>query len=161
MMDEIKLIMELMKRLPKFEDGRIDYSHSDVAVAVTCFVKYGDEILLLKRSDKVREGKGKWCAVAGYLDELKPAHEKAIEEVEEELGIDRSHIARIKVGKVYKLRKASGKILFIYPVLVELKDKPEIILNWEHTEYRWIKPDELTRFDTVPELDRLFKSVID
>jgi 8-oxo-dGTP pyrophosphatase MutT (NUDIX family) len=159
--DEIELLKELTKNLPRFENGRIDYSRSDVAVTVTCFVKHEDDILLLKRSDKVREGRGKWCAVTGYFDEIKPVYEKAIEEVEEEIGINKSCIVRIEVGKAYKLRKAGGKLLVIYPVLVELENKPEISLDWEHTEYRWIKPDELGKFDVVPELDRVLKRVLD
>jgi len=47
LMDEIELLKSLAGRLPRFEDGRIDYTHSSRAVAVTCFVKCGDEILLL------------------------------------------------------------------------------------------------------------------
>ena len=147
--------------MPRFEDGRIDYSNSDVAVAVTCFVKYEDDILLLKRSSRVREGKGKWCAVTGYFDEIKPVREKAIEELEEEIGISRSHISRIRVGEVYKLKKAGGRLLVIYPVLVELKNKPDITLDWEHTEYKWIKPEELEKFDVLPELDKVLRRILD
>ena len=127
-MDEIELLKSLAGRLPRFEDGRIDYSHSSIAVAVTCFVKCGDEILLLKRSDRVGEGKGKWCAVTGYLDEFKSAREKALEELEEEVGISRGVIERVRVGRVFKLERRE-RVLFIYPVLVELKEKPEIRLN--------------------------------
>jgi 8-oxo-dGTP pyrophosphatase MutT (NUDIX family) len=159
-MEELELLKELTKNLPRFEDGRIDYSNSDVAVTVTCFVKHKDSILLLKRSNRVREGKGKWCAVTGYFDEVKSIGEKAIEEVEEELGIEKSCIARIKVGEVYKLKRA-GKLLVIYPVLVELEKKPEIRLDWEHTEYRWIEPKELEKFDIVLELDRVLRRVLD
>jgi hypothetical protein len=31
-----------------------------------------------------------------------------------------------------------------------LKDEPKIKLGWEHTEYKWIKPEELKIFGTVP-----------
>jgi len=40
---------------------------------------------------------------------------------------------------------------------VDLKKKPDIKLNWEHTEYRWIKPEELKKFDIVPSLDNSLK----
>ncbi len=49
-----KILQEFSEKLPKFPDGRIDYSGSDKAPVLTCFVKFGDKILLLKRSDKVR-----------------------------------------------------------------------------------------------------------
>ena len=38
-------VKELAEKLPRFPDGRIDYSHSDVALVVTCFVKFQDKIL--------------------------------------------------------------------------------------------------------------------
>jgi len=66
--------------------------------------------------------------VTGYLDEFKSAREKALEELEEEVGISRGVIERVRVGRVFKLERRE-RVLFIYPVLVELKEKPEIRLN--------------------------------
>ena len=50
----LAIIKEFANKLPKFPDGRIDYSSSDIAPVITVFVKHKDKILLLKRSDKVR-----------------------------------------------------------------------------------------------------------
>ena len=141
--------------LPRIPDGRIDYSNSHVALTVTAFVKYEDKILLLKRSSKVRTYRGKWCAVTGYLDELKPIRRKALEEVQEELGIHGSSISSISIGKPYEFTDAELSMTWIdHPALLELKNKPDIKLDWEHTEYRWIKPEEMKDFDTVPRLDK-------
>ena len=52
----LEIVKELSKTLPRFPDGRIDYSNSDVAPVVTIFVEYGNKILLLRRSDKVKLG---------------------------------------------------------------------------------------------------------
>ena len=41
----LNLLKELSEKLPKFEDGRIDYSNSDKAPVITVFVKYRDDIL--------------------------------------------------------------------------------------------------------------------
>lgn len=151
---------ELARELPRFPDGRIDYSNSHVALTITAFVKYGDKILLLKRSGKVRTYRGKWCAVTGYLDELKPIRRKALEEVQEELGIRESSISSISIGKPYEFTDAELNITWVdHPILVELKNKPRVELDWEHTEYRWIKPEEMKDFDTVPMLDRSLENV--
>ncbi|HDD36375.1 MAG TPA: hypothetical protein ENF50_02775, partial [Archaeoglobus veneficus] len=83
-----EMLNEVSKKLPKLSDGRIDYSNSDVAPVVTVFVRYNNEILLLKRSNKVRTYKGKWNTVAGYIDEFKPLKEKILEELREEIGVD-------------------------------------------------------------------------
>ena len=95
-------IKEFSKKLPKFPDGRIDYSKSDIAPVITVFVKFKDKILILKRSDKVRVYQNKWNAVAGYLDELKPVREKVLEEIREELGINKNNIFTVHFGQPYE-----------------------------------------------------------
>ncbi len=33
-----------------------------------------------------------------------------------------------------------------------LSDRPEITLDYENEEYTWLTPEEITSFDTVPDL---------
>lgn len=149
-----KVLQEFLEKLPKFPDGRINYSGSDKAPVLTCFVKYKDKILLLKRSDKVRTYQGLWNTVAGYLDEFKSLEEKAREELQEELGITADMIKKIKLGEPYEFSdKKINKTWIIFPVLVELNKEPIIKLDWEHTEYKWINLVDLKKFDIVPNLD--------
>jgi 8-oxo-dGTP pyrophosphatase MutT (NUDIX family) len=156
----LKTIEKFARKLPKFPDGRINYSNSDTAPVATIFIKYRDKILLLKRSDEVREYKGKWNVVAGYLDEFKPFHEKILEEINEETGINESNILSIQFGKQYEFTDEKiNKTWIIHPVLVELRNEPKIKLDWEHTEYKWIKPEELKIFDIVPELDKSWENI--
>jgi len=157
----LKTIEEFSKKLPKFQDGRINYSNSDVAPVITVFIRHKNRILLLKRSEKVLTYKGKWNMVAGYLDELKPIREKIEEEIREELGITENIIHLIKMGEAYEFRDNKiGKTWIIFPVLAEFKNEPEVKLDWEHTEYKWIKPEELENFDIVPNLNESLKRVI-
>ncbi|RLI76564.1 hypothetical protein DRP05_12680 [Archaeoglobales archaeon] len=156
----LEIVEVLGKTLPKLPDGRIDYSNSDIAPVITVFVKHGDEILILKRSDKVRTYKGKWNTVAGYLDEVKPIEYKVLEELREETGVEGNVISKIKFGRPYKfVDNKIKKTWIVFPVLVELKEKIDPKLDWEHTEFRWIKKEELANFDTVPNLDKSFEKV--
>jgi len=161
-MDEqeiLKTIKGFAKKLPKFPDGRIDYSNSDIAPVVTVFAKFKDEILLLKRSDKVRVYQEKWDVVVGYLDELKPIKEKVLEELKEELGIEENVILSIHIGKTHKITDTDiNKTWIICPVIVELKEKPQIKLDWEHTEFKWIKKEKMTTFDILTGLDKTFEN---
>lgn len=157
----LKTVEEFSKKLPKFKDGRIDYSNSDTAPVITVFIKYKDKILLLKRSEKVLTYKGKWNTVAGYLDELKSIQEKIKEEIKEELRIEENIISSVFIGKSYQFKDEKiNKTWIVCPVVVELKNEPEIKLDWEHTEYKWIKPEELDNFDTTPHLNQSLKRVI-
>ena len=105
----------VLEKLPRFKDGRINYSNSNKAPVLMCFVKYKDEILILKRSDKVRVYKNKWNGVGGYLDDDKTVKEKALEEINEELGINKKDVLNIKTGEPYELNdKDVKKTWFIY-----------------------------------------------
>jgi 8-oxo-dGTP diphosphatase len=149
------IVRDFYKKLPKFKDGRIDYSKSDIAPVITVFLEYQDKILLLKRSDKVAAYKNKWNSIAGYLDELKPVKTKVFEELKEEIGLDKKNIESVFIGSSYKFYdKEIQKTWIIFPALVKLKQKVEIRLDWEHISYKWIKPKELSKFDIVPSLEK-------
>lgn len=151
----LTIIKSFHDQLPHFPDGRIDYSHSSQAPVIMCFIQFDDEILLLKRSNKVANYQGKWNGVGGFLDEVKPIEEKVIEEITEELAINPANIARIKLGRLHKLTDPSiSKTWLIQPVLVTTKSKPNIKLDWEHTDYKWVKPQEIKNYDIVPGLDK-------
>lgn len=155
----LNVLMEF-KSLPRFPDGRINYSKSERAPVINCFVKYKDKVLILKRSNKVLAYKGKWNSVGGYIDENKPVKEKAIEELEEELKISRKTISRIKVGIPYEVRDESIKRTWIvFPVLAELNKAPKIMLDFEHTDFKWINPKDLLNYDIVPGLEQVLKKL--
>ena len=151
----LNTIKEFAKKLPRFPDSRIDYSNSDTAPVIRIFLKYKDEFLLLKRSEKVRTYQGKWNAVAGYLDEVKPIRKKVLEEIKEELGVTEDDILSIRIGETFEFTdNIIKKTWIVHPILAKLKNKPDIKLDWEHTEHKWIKLEELGSFDTVPHLSR-------
>lgn len=155
-----KILQEMAERLPKFPDGRIDYSDSDRAPVLNCFVKFEREILLLKRSDLVLAYKGAWNSVGGYLDDFCSVEEKAREELREEIGVGEELIRKISIGEAYEMTDDRiQKTWIIFPVLAELNKKPEIRLDWEHTEYRWIVPGDLEKFDIIKDLDKALDKV--
>jgi len=164
MPDETKLqtlLEKFNKKLPHFSDGRIDYSKSDEALVLNCFVRYNDKILLLKRSQKVSHYKGKWNAISGYIDEVKPLKLKILEELKEEVDIAPHDIDNIEIGHSITFHDPNiDKIWIIFPALVDIKKNKKLSLDWEHTEYRWIKFNDLKNFDFVPGLAETLKSLI-
>lgn len=50
--DMLDIVKNLSTKLPKFKDGRINYSKSTIAPVVNSFVKYKDKILILRRGEK-------------------------------------------------------------------------------------------------------------
>lgn len=107
LISEYAPVEKLLKRynnLPRFSDGRIDYSKSKSAPVLTCFITFKGKILLLKRSNSVSTYKCKWNTVAGYIDEPKPLQEKILEEVLEETGITQYVIWKLPKEKTSLLR---------------------------------------------------------
>ena len=131
---------------------KTDYTNSKKAPVVACFVKHGDKFLLLKRSDKVLAYKNLWSSLAGFLDDSKSVREKAIEEITEEIGLKESDIVRLVEGPVYVFKdEAIGREWERHLVLVEVSNS-NITLNWEHTEYKWVTPEEISQYETTPGL---------
>jgi 8-oxo-dGTP diphosphatase len=149
----IEKIRSVARRLPKFPDGRINYHDADTALVLTVFVQYNDKILLLKRSDKVGTYKGKWNTVTGYLDEPCPLLDKIHEELQEELGITTDIIDSYYIGESFSFEDPTiKKTWIVHPAMVILNRLPQITLDWEHSEYIWIDPQDMTQYDTVPNL---------
>jgi len=154
-------LKEFDRKLPKFQDGRIDYSKSERAPVITVFVKCKNRILLLKRSNRVSEYPGKWNAVTGYMDEVIPVQNKVLDELEEELGVDKRWIVSMRIGKPYEVVDSDINKTWIFtPVIVELREFPSIRLNFEHTEFKWIRKDDLMNFDTIPRLRTFFEDYV-
>jgi len=164
MHEELRYVEELLaqfEHLPRFADGRIDFSGSDRIPVVTCFVQFEGQLLLLRRSQMVRTYRGKWCTVAGYLDELKTVRQKALCELEEELNVPDQAVADFSQGTAYEFDDAdSGKTWIVHPVLVRLVQQPLVSLDWEHTEFKWIDPSKIGDYDTVPMLERSLRAAM-
>ena len=148
----------LHRRLPRFADGRIDYTDSKVAPVVVVFVEHDDRILLLKRSETVGNYKGEWNAISGYLDRLEPVQRRALDEVKEETGIGKDAISSLRFGRPFKFfDKKTNVRLFIYTAVASLKKKPRVRMNWEHTQFRWVRKSDLAGFDTIHNLMMIFR----
>lgn len=154
-------ILQPFLNLPRLADGRINYAESDSAPVLVCFVSYQGKIVLLKRSAQVRAYRGKWCTVAGYIDEARPLSEKAASEMEQELKIKADDIAQFVFGEPYQFRDPELNILWcIHPMLALLKHPVQVAIDWEHADFEWIDPARLGDYDTVPKLDESLRRAL-
>jgi 8-oxo-dGTP pyrophosphatase MutT (NUDIX family) len=157
----MKKIRELGTKLPHFPDGRIDYTNTSYAPVVCVFIRFNGEIFLVKRGGKVSNYQEKWNVITGYIDRVGPLEQKARDEVEEETGITSDLISEVISGKPYELPDNEiKKIWLVCPFVVELNSKPEIRLDFESTEFRWIKPNELKLFDAVSGLEKSYSACL-
>ena len=128
---------------------------------VTAVLKNGDKILILKRGDRVRTYKGKWACVYGYLEKNEEALERAYEEIKEETGLKREDVKLIKAGKPIEFYDEKENMNWrVHPFLFEAK-RSNIKIDWEHTEYKWIHPEEIVKYETVPKLKEVIFNLLE
>jgi 8-oxo-dGTP diphosphatase len=116
---------------------------------VTCFLLCAEQILILQRSDKVASFRGRWASVSGFI-ETNP-DEQGLTEIREETGLGQREVHLLKKG--HTLSAEDGGVRWVvHPYLYEIQDKSRIRIDWEHSDLRWIDPNDLALYQTVPKL---------
>ena len=128
---------------------------------ITCILKNKDKILILKRSDKVKSMKGLWAGISGIIEKNEEPLTRAKIEIFEELGLDEKQIKLVKTAEEMRIvsPQYQNHEWEVYPFLFEVKN-PKIKLNWENSEYKWIKSNEVTNYETVPSLDKVLINLL-
>lgn len=128
---------------------------------VTSFIQDEQKLLILRRSNKVKTMKGLWAGISGIIEKNEVPLTRAKIEIYEETGISEDKIRLVKNAE--KLRIHSPQYenheWEIFPFLFEAKN-PDIKLNWENSEYRWITIDELKNYNTVPSLEKVLQNLL-
>lgn len=122
---------------------------------VTAILKRGNSILIVKRSHRVNTFVGKWSGISGRMEST--PLESVLREIEEETGISPTDMTLLKEGKPI-LAQGEAITFKVYPFLFEVKTKT-ITLNWENTQFKWIRPDRIVNYDTVPKLREVIEEV--
>jgi 8-oxo-dGTP diphosphatase len=118
---------------------------------VTCFLESAGEILILRRSEAVGSYRGRWAGVSGYVEST--PDEQALTEIEEETSLARTEVTLVKKGEPLAVEdEGLGVRWLIHPYRFRIKDRDKIKIDWEHKEARWIKPEDIDEYPTVPKL---------
>jgi ADP-ribose pyrophosphatase YjhB (NUDIX family) len=153
--DEAELeawLTKALKTYGTYQGASVNYTNADIAPIVMCTVVCGEELLLVKRGYGLADAEGYWSTVNGFIDKIKPVREIARQELQEELSLNIA-LQNIKVGKSYTLQNPAEKRKYIvFPCLVSLQTKPKIVLDKEHTGYRWIKREILGSYKILDDL---------
>jgi len=129
---------------------------------VTSFIKNNDKVLILKRSDKMKSMKCLWAGVSGIIEksDITPLARAKIE-IFEETGIYEREIELLKSIEQMKIESAQYKNheWNIFPFLFSTKNS-KIKLNWENSDFKWIEPNKIKNYETVPELEKILFSLL-
>ena len=127
---------------------------------VTCFLEYESKILLLRRSERVGTYRGRWAGVSGYIEEGNSPYEQALEEIREETGLGDEDIQLVREGEPLEvIDEEIGRKWIVHPFRFRVIRPEKIKIDWEHTEMKWIDPEEMEQYETVPKLAETWERV--
>lgn len=111
------------------------------------------KMLLMKRVKG-----GFWCHVAGSIEAGETGSEAIVREFLEETQIEVSDLYNAQF--LEKFFEAEVNVIQLIPVFVVLcPDNQAVILNEEHTEYRWCSLQEALELAPFPNQHAVFKHV--
>lgn len=124
---------------------------------VTCFVLRDvagtDELLLVRRSDKVRTYRGAWAGISGYLEASVTPLEQAYTELREEAALTANDVTLLREGELLPVEDAANGLAWVvHPFLFRLRPGATLTTDWEATAHQWVRPDVLSQLQTVPRL---------
>jgi 8-oxo-dGTP diphosphatase len=132
---------------------------------VTAFIEYDGKVLLLRRSQRVKTMKGKWAGVSGYIEANERPLIRALKEIEEETGLTNKNVRVLREGRPLEAADdmRSDIIVWVVHPFCFRTNNNVVNLDWEHDQYKWVNPDEIENFDTVPRLkealDRVYQGI--
>src|SRR5579859_2736542 len=131
---------------------------------VTCFVlrdtNGSDEVLLVRRSERVRTYRGAWAGISGYLEAGVTPVEQAYTELREETSLMANDVTLVREGIPLSVVDEPNKLAWVvHPFLFYLRSGAGLTTDWEATAHQWVRTDALVRLQTVPKLAEAFAAV--
>ncbi|HXV38436.1 MAG TPA: NUDIX domain-containing protein [Nitrosopumilaceae archaeon] len=127
---------------------------------VTSFLSNEEKYLILKRSENVKSMRGLWGGVSGIIEGDEEPLQRAKIEIFEETGISENNLALARTASQMQVSSQySNHGWIIHPFLFTIKES-KIKLNWENSEFRWISPDDISKYRTVPSLDKVLARLL-
>lgn len=116
-------------------------------------------LLLVRRSGRVGSYNARWAGISGFIEQGVSSEEQAYTEIREETGLQPPQVRLLKRGEVVEyVDEELNRRWLVHPFLVEVLTPEAIKLDWEAEEMRWIVPEELSSYETVPKLAEAFAS---
>lgn len=136
--------------------GTVELPDVRATPVVSVVLRNRGRILIVRRSEEVGSFRGRWSAVSGYLEGREDPRHRATREVREETGLKG---LTFRAAGPPVLARDNARMYVVHPFLFEAP-KRQVRLDWENVEHRWIRPEELRHFETVPRLPEVVAAVL-
>ena len=104
--------------------------------------------------------KNLWAGISGIIEGDEEPSYRAKREVFEEAGVPEGKLALLRTAKPMRVESQYyDHEWLIHPFLFSVDDQA-VTLNWENSDYAWISPSELSKYRTVPSLDKVLACLL-
>jgi len=140
--------------MKKDETPPFDQSHKKTSMVVTSVLKNQNEVLVLRRSMKVKTMQEKWAGVSGYLEKNEDLLSRALIEIYEETRINKDELILRKIFNQFGVQIHNELMIIIQPFCF-VSNTRNVVLDWEHSDYYWMNKKEMDKFEFVPRLKQI------
>lgn len=124
------------------------FSRPRVVLSLRGIVFYGDEFLLIQRSDKNAIKHYKWELPGGKLDKRQDPLEAFNRELMEETGLEAKQISKFAYWNSYTAKYVKYNGLAFLQIIGEYKtETKDVTLSFEHQDYKWVTMSEALDMD--------------
>lgn len=133
------------------EQGIVELLDVDERHVVTNIIENKGRILLLQRSNSVGSYRGQWAGISGFIEPGESDEDAARRELEEETNLRSVKLSRRLEPQCFR----DGDVIWcVHAFLFRVKDR-SIRLDWEHQAYEWVAPEDVSKYPTVPGLQKI------
>jgi len=119
------------------------------AGAVLEDVSTGD-ILILKRANDLEHQPDQWEITYGRINQFETVETGLRREYEEETGIkDFKIVNMLRNWKIFRGEELAENELIGITFWAQVETKPQVIISSEHSEFKWVTPNEALSFIKV------------
>jgi len=133
------------------DQGLVELRNVQERCVVTNIIRHKGRILLLQRSNSVGSYRGQWAGVSGYIERGESPEKAARRELEEEVQLGGARLARSIDAEMFR----DGEVVWtVHAFLFDIRDA-NVKTDWEHQAYEWVSPEDVSKYPTVPGLQKL------
>jgi 8-oxo-dGTP pyrophosphatase MutT (NUDIX family) len=105
--------------------------------------------------------KGLWAGISGIIEGKEEPLQRAKTEIFEEVGLTDDYLVLLKAAPQMQVSSPQyeNHEWTVFPFLFSVKE-PRLKLNWENSEYKCIDANEISKYQTVPSLDKVLASLL-
>ena len=119
-----------------------------------------DEILLVRRSQRVGSYRGAWAGVSGFVEPGITPLDQAYTEIREETSLVAADLHLLRTGTTVRVDDESlGRHWVVHPFLFEVLAPDRVQTDWEAAAFQWAAPSAIAELETVPKLAEALETV--